>query len=428
MRIGTATTLLLAVMLCTTARAADLSGTWQGTDKSQHVLKITKAPGGFRGEFYNLGDEQPGFTRNGNSISSITITGRAIRFKVDNTGDTFSGELSADGKHITGSWTFTWYSTPPHDLTLERATKKTEWTIDPSPHKTQFVTVEKGVKLEVLDWGGSGTPMIFLAGLGNSAHVFDTFAPKFTSKHHVYGITRRAFGASSVPPPSPYLENYDADRLGDDVLAVIETLHIERPVLVGHSMAGEELSSVGTRHPEKVAGLIYLAASQARAFYELASDTPDVDADVVSHDLQNLYRGSVSDQRALVDKVLATLPRLQASFERLRGRMVNQPDGPPQPSTPRQDGTNAMFVGERKYVGIKPPFLAIVSVPPRCQPNCDLPAAKADAAFAATQIDAIEADYPNGHVVRLPYASHYVFRSNEADVEREMNAFMDSLH
>jgi len=30
-------------------------------------------------------------------------------------------------------------------------------------------------------------------------------------------------------------------------------------------------------------------------------------------------------------------------------------------------------------------------------------------------------------VVRLPYADHYVFRSNEADVLREMNAFMDGL-
>jgi non-heme chloroperoxidase len=52
---------------------------------------------------------------------------------------------------------------------------------------------------------------------------------------------------------------------------------------------------------------------------------------------------------------------------------------------------------------------------------------KAQAAEDAMQTDAIEADYPNGHIVRLPYASHYVWRSNEADVEREMNPFMDQL-
>ena len=67
----------------------------------------------------------------------------------------------------------------------------------------QFVTVEPGVKLEVLDWGGTGRPLVFLAGLGNTAHVFDTFAAKFIGKYHVYGITRRGFGNSAPPRPMP---------------------------------------------------------------------------------------------------------------------------------------------------------------------------------------------------------------------------------
>ncbi len=114
---------------------------------------------------------------------------------------------------------------------------------DSSPHKVQFVTVEPGVQLEVLDWGGHGRPLIFLAGNGDTAHAFDNFAPKFTRQNHVYGITRRGFGASSKPTPAN--GNYSADALGNDVLAVMHALRIERPVLVGHSLAGEELSSIG---------------------------------------------------------------------------------------------------------------------------------------------------------------------------------------
>lgn len=72
---------------------------------------------------------------------------------------------------------------------------------DTSPHTVRFVEVEKGVKLEVLDWGGNGRPIVFLAGLGFTAHDFDDFAPKFTGEHHVYGITRRGFGESSAPAP-----------------------------------------------------------------------------------------------------------------------------------------------------------------------------------------------------------------------------------
>jgi non-heme chloroperoxidase len=70
---------------------------------------------------------------------------------------------------------------------------------DPSPHTVQFVTVDKDVKLEVLDWGGTGRPIVLLAGLGDTAHVFDDFAPKLTTGYHVYGITRRGFCASSAP-------------------------------------------------------------------------------------------------------------------------------------------------------------------------------------------------------------------------------------
>src|SRR5580700_10422781 len=105
---------------------------------------------------------------------------------------------------------------------------------DPSPHKVEFVAVDENVKLELLDWGGSGRPLVLLAGLGNTAHVFDDFAPKLTSEYHVYGITRRGFGSSSAPAAG-----YSADRLGDDVLEVLDALKLEKPVLVGHSIAGE---------------------------------------------------------------------------------------------------------------------------------------------------------------------------------------------
>src|SRR5580658_6236222 len=70
---------------------------------------------------------------------------------------------------------------------------------DPSPHKIQYIHVDDATNLEVLDWGGTGRPLVLLAGLGDTAHVFDDFAPKLTPEFHVYGITRRGFGSSSAP-------------------------------------------------------------------------------------------------------------------------------------------------------------------------------------------------------------------------------------
>jgi alpha/beta hydrolase family protein len=75
-----------------------------------------------------------------------------------------------------------------------------------------FVDVADGVRLEVVDWGGRGRTVVFLSGIGNTAHVFDQFAPQFTDRFRVIGITRRGFGASSRPETG-----YRVLQLADDL-------------------------------------------------------------------------------------------------------------------------------------------------------------------------------------------------------------------
>src|SRR5437667_4257498 len=70
---------------------------------------------------------------------------------------------------------------------------------DTSGHKVSFVTVEPGVRLEVLDWGGTGQTLVLLTGMGDNAHVFDEFAYQFNDRFHVIGITRRGCGGRRRP-------------------------------------------------------------------------------------------------------------------------------------------------------------------------------------------------------------------------------------
>jgi non-heme chloroperoxidase len=132
------------------------------------------------------------------------------------------------------------------------AAHQAEWT-DPSPHRVMRVAARPGVELEVLDWGGRGVPLVFLAGYGNTAHVFDRFAPQFCNHHHVVAITRRGFGASTLAAGG-----YDSATLGADVLAVIDKLQLDRPVLVAHSFGGAELNAIALRRPEAVRAFVYL--------------------------------------------------------------------------------------------------------------------------------------------------------------------------
>jgi len=62
-------------------------------------------------------------------------------------------------------------------LRLGPRTEESSWRRDQTSHTIRFVAVEDGVKLEVVDWGGSGRCFVLLAGGNNHAHSFDKFAP-----------------------------------------------------------------------------------------------------------------------------------------------------------------------------------------------------------------------------------------------------------
>ena len=82
--------------------------------------------------------------------------------------------------------------------------------------------------------------------------------------------------------------------------------------------------------------------------------------------------------------------------------------------------------GMQKYTQIPARILAIYAIP-RDRGITD-PAARAAAdAQDLEAVNAFETGLPSARVVRLPHASHYVFQSNEADVLREMKAFIGSL-
>jgi hypothetical protein len=50
-----------------------------------------------------------------------------------------------------------------------------------------------------------------------------------------------------------------------------------------------------------------------------------------------------------------------------------------------------------------------------------------DEAWVGAQAMAVEKGLPTARVVRLAHANHFVFQSNEADVLREIKAFIATL-
>ncbi|MFZ1141931.1 MAG: alpha/beta hydrolase [Candidatus Sulfotelmatobacter sp.] len=305
---------------------------------------------------------------------------------------------------------------------------------DPSPHRIRFVPVEKNVKLEVLDWGkATGYSLVLLAGLGHTAHIYDDIAPKLAEKYHVFGITRRGYGASSSPA-----SGYTADRLGDDVIDVLDSLKIVHPVLVGHSIAGEELSSVGTRYPTRIAGLVYLDAGYLYAYQNPASRDLAPELDALQKRVEQL-----TPSVPPTDADLTNFSTFRAWQTRSQG--VEFPEAEPrQTFETAPDGhithphtqpaiAQAIRAGEQKFTDIRVPILAIYAIPhdfgaafgklsdrERSQIEAD------ETATLGAIAGAFQRGLPSAHVVRL-HANHYLFLSNQQDVLREINSFIDSL-
>jgi pimeloyl-ACP methyl ester carboxylesterase len=316
-------------------------------------------------------------------------------------------------------------------LAIAQAAIAADWH-DPSPHKVQFVPVAENVRLEVLDWGGSGTPILLLAASGDTAHEFDDFAPKLTAHHHVYAITRRGYGASGFDP-----EKYGVDLLGDDVVAVMDALKIDRVILAGHSFAGAELSDVATRHPGRVTGLIYLEAAYSFGFR--SDEAPSME------EFQQVVRSPKTPPPQLAD--LANFHTLQDYQERmigvrlpeaeLRQEWTQTPDGGVG-SRRTFPGSATLTKGARAFPYIPLPALVIFANPHGLgswlETNPDPSVQAAVKTYAAAyedytkrQAKAVAAGMPRARVITVPSANHFVFISNEAEVLREMNVFMAGL-
>jgi pimeloyl-ACP methyl ester carboxylesterase len=193
-----------------------------------------------------------------------------------------------------------------------------EWR-DPSPHKTTLVAVEDDVRLEVLDWGGSGPALVLLTGLGDTAHVFDDFAQALMPWYRVVGVTRRGHRGSSAAPGG-----YGFARLAEDVLRVIDAVGVNNPVVIGHSFAGEELHLLGARHSAKIRGLVYVDAA-----FDRGDDADNEAYDAVARTLPAAPSPGPDDLTSFT-ALRAFLERTQGGAgpeARLRTRYIANPDG-----------------------------------------------------------------------------------------------------
>lgn len=301
---------------------------------------------------------------------------------------------------------------------------KDEWR-DKSPHKSAFVTAN-GVKLHYLDWGGKGEALLFLPGLYQSAHIYDELAPQFKDKFRALALTRRGQGESGKPETG-----YDTPALVEDLRRFLDELKIKRVVLVGHSIAGKELTLFATAYPKRVKKLVYLDAAYNYAEQaEAMKNAPD----------EETPDDALVSFAAFREHFKKTKCGWSEAWEAdMRATIAFAPDGKPQslvmPDKTVRQLVQGMRASNPDYTKIKAPTLAFFVLNPF--PECSFPPGMSQDERAKMQpfietlkaylqrgADRFKRELPGAKIVELSNADHWFFIQNQARVAREMRAFL----
>jgi len=310
---------------------------------------------------------------------------------------------------------------------------------DVSPHREGHVTT-KSATLHFLDWGGKGPTLVLLPGLGDNAHIYDDLAPKL-SEYHVIAITRRGYGQSSRPTTG-----YEVDTLVNDVIAVLDHLHLDRVYLAGHSIAGNELTRLSVRYPERVERVVYLDAAADRS----ADFSARSSAAVVLEDVMNEPPPSAADLESFgtfvsYQKRISSGPWTPARTNNLwHAVIVDRNDGHVVSLSTSDAIAETMFMKSLQYhaefSSLKMPAHAIGALPgtifdqmPWLSPTVSgdslmyaeffLGAVRAQIQF---NLAAFAAQAPFATTQFIDNTNHYLFVANESDIIAALRGFLPS--
>ena len=235
---------------------------------------------------------------------------------------------------------------------------------DAAAHRERFVETN-GVRLYVLDWGGSGPALILIHGYGDSPHAFDDIAPKFADRFRVVAYARRGHGRSSSG------ESFSNTTLAMDLIGVMDSLGIAKANLAGWSMGGSEITAAAALYPDRVEKIVYLDAGYDFADPRWASS---LDALPISVD-------PPADARSNFDAYKAwwltagwpggDISRIESYLRDISGVA---PDGSLHPVPDSASGAralSALLSEHRDYRKVKAPALAIYAEIFLAQPGKD---------------------------------------------------------
>ena len=119
-------------------------------------------------------------------------------------------------------------------------------------NELSFITTGDGTRLAYRFDGPAGKPVLLLSNsIGTDLHMWDVTVPRLAEHFHVLRYDARGHGASDAPAGA-----YSIDRLGRDVVELLDALGIRRVHTLGLSLGGIVAQWLAIHVPERIDRLV----------------------------------------------------------------------------------------------------------------------------------------------------------------------------
>lgn len=246
---------------------------------------------------------------------------------------------------------------------------------------------------------GDGPPFVYAHGFFCNGRCPRRLVDDLAAEYEVITYDARAHGRSDAPPTGYAL----SDRV-DDLVGLLDALGIEEPLLMGHSMGGATVAAAAAAHPSRVRGVVL---EDPAGFVGEPPMGPDERAERARNDVSTW--GDRGVNAMTLERAHDLGPdRLRAVPDQARREAVGMIECRPEVAEIAREG-----YPEAGYPDLFPDIEA---------PTLVL-RADADPAQRRQDLDAADA-LPDGRLVHVPGAEHYVVASRREAAMAELRAFL----
>lgn len=263
--------------------------------------------------------------------------------------------------------------------------------------------------------GDHGRPVILIPGLQGGPWVWKDTIAQLEKNHVVYALTLAGFDGTPAPTKKTGL----LDQADASLLALITQQHIDRPVLVGHSLGGTLALRFAGEHPALLAGVV---AVDGLPVFPGMERLDAAQRQAMAERMRTQMAGMTPAQFAAA--ALAYMQKIGVIDPQLAARYA--------PLNARSDiAASAEYAGEDMAADYRPLLpqagVPILEISPYYSADFSQPPLQMSEAQKTAYYRSLLAGAPHAKVVSIAPARHFVMLDQPEKFQQTLDAFLTDL-